>query len=84
LVSWRALEKTVLDMFGLGAIVAEPTKTPRFIRPRLSASRDRESLNQRFALRQRAGARIDESSFQEHLRTTVNDLIHAVVKVQPE
>ena len=45
---------------------------------------DRASLNQRFALRQRAGARIDEKAFQEHLRTTVNELIHRVASVQPE
>jgi len=45
---------------------------------------DRESLNQRFALRQRAGARIDEQAFQEHLRTTVNELVGSVASVQPE
>jgi hypothetical protein len=45
---------------------------------------DRELLNQRFALRQRAGARIDEQAFQEHLRTTVNELIRGVASVQPE
>jgi hypothetical protein len=45
---------------------------------------DRESLNERFVLRQRAGARIDESAFQEHLRTTVNELVGSVASVQPE
>jgi hypothetical protein len=45
---------------------------------------DRESLNQRFALRQRGGARIDDGAFQEHLRTTVNELIGGVASVQPE
>jgi hypothetical protein len=45
---------------------------------------DRELLNQRFALRQRAGARIDEKAFQEHLRTTVNELIRDVASVQSE
>lgn len=45
---------------------------------------DRASLNQRFALRQRAGARIDAPSFQDHLRTTVNELVRGVAGVQPE
>lgn len=36
---------------------------------------ERESLNQRFTLRQRTGARIDEQAFQQHLRTTVNSLV---------
>lgn len=45
---------------------------------------DREVLNQRFALRQRAGVRIDESEFQDHLRTLVNELIGDVARVQPE
>ncbi len=39
---------------------------------------NRESLNQRFALRQRAGARIDDRAFEQHLRTTVNLLITGV------
>jgi hypothetical protein len=45
---------------------------------------DRETLNQRFAQRQRAGARIDETAFLEHLRTTVNTLTGDVARVQPE
>jgi hypothetical protein len=45
---------------------------------------DRESLNQRFALRQRAGAKIDDQAFQGHLRTTINDLVAAVADVLPE
>ncbi len=45
---------------------------------------DRESLNRRFALRQRTGARIDETAFQEHLRTTVNEVVRGVARVQPE
>lgn len=45
---------------------------------------DREALNQRFAMRQRAGARIDETAFQEHLRTAVNELIGGVASVQPQ
>jgi hypothetical protein len=45
---------------------------------------DRESLNQRFAQRPRAGAKIDEQAFQEHLRTTVNELIGGVARVWPE
>jgi hypothetical protein len=45
---------------------------------------DRESLNRRFSLRQRGGSRIDEAAFQEHLRTTVNDLVGRVASVQPE
>ncbi len=45
---------------------------------------DRESLNRRFALRQQAGARIDETAFQGHLRTTVNDLVQSVAATQPE
>jgi hypothetical protein len=39
---------------------------------------DRESLNQRFAQRQQAGAKIDELAFQQHLRTTVNELVTGV------
>ncbi|HEX4588801.1 MAG TPA: hypothetical protein VH120_02650, partial [Gemmataceae bacterium] len=45
---------------------------------------DREALNARFARRQRAGARIDDAAFQEHLRTTVNDLIGVVAAVRAE
>jgi hypothetical protein len=45
---------------------------------------DRESLNQRFALRQHGGARIDEAAFQEHVRTTLNELIVSVARVAPE
>jgi hypothetical protein len=45
---------------------------------------DREALNRRFALRQRAGARIDEAAFQEHLRMTVNELVGGVARVRPE
>jgi hypothetical protein len=65
--------------------VVEPTKNAE-IHPALAEAlrADRESLNQRFAMRQRVGARIDEMAFQEHLRTTVNDLVHSVAKAQPE
>jgi hypothetical protein len=42
---------------------------------------DRESLNHRFALRQRAGAKIDELAFQQHLRMTVNELVTGVGNV---
>ncbi len=45
---------------------------------------DRETLNQRFTLRQRAGTRIDEEAFRVHLRTTVNELVNGVANVQPE
>jgi hypothetical protein len=45
---------------------------------------ERDSLNQRFALRRRAGARIDEAAFHEHLRTTVNDLATGVAPLLPE
>ena len=38
----------------------------------------------RFALRQHAGARIDEAAFQEHLRTTVNELTGSVARERPE
>ncbi|MCA9130201.1 MAG: hypothetical protein KDB22_24105 [Planctomycetales bacterium] len=44
----------------------------------------RDAFNQRFAIRQRSGARIDESSFQAHLRTTVNDLVGSVAAILPE
>lgn len=56
------------------------------LHPALAAAlrADRELLNQRFAARQRAGARIDEPAFQEHLRTTVNELVRGVAGVQPE
>jgi hypothetical protein len=65
--------------------VAEPRDSTE-IHPALAEAlrADRESLNQRFALRQRAGARIDQRAFQEHLRTTVNELIGGVARVQPE
>lgn len=45
---------------------------------------DRDSLNRRFQLHQRAGARIDESSFLRHLRTTVNELTACVAAVHGE
>ncbi len=45
---------------------------------------DGESLNRRFAARQKAGVRIDGVAFQEHLRTTVNELVGGVASVQPE
>lgn len=45
---------------------------------------DRDSLNQRFAMRRRAGAKIDQTAFEEHLRTTVNRLICGVAQVLPE
>jgi hypothetical protein len=45
---------------------------------------DRDSLNQRFTLQQRAGARIEEAAFQQHLRTTVNTLVAAVARAFPE
>jgi hypothetical protein len=64
--------------------VAERTATS--LHPALAETlrADRESLNQRFALRQRAGARIDETAFHDHLRTMVNELAAAVARVQPE
>ncbi|CAN5238934.1 hypothetical protein BH11PLA2_BH11PLA2_09660 [soil metagenome] len=45
---------------------------------------DREALNARFALRLRAGARIDADAFQRHLRTVVNDLIAGVAVTYAE
>lgn len=47
-------------------------------------SADRESLNARFVMRQRGGAKLDEAAFREHLRTTVNSLVVAVANVLPE
>ncbi|HZZ79330.1 MAG TPA: hypothetical protein VFE62_12480 [Gemmataceae bacterium] len=43
---------------------------------------DRDALNEKFVQRKRAGVRIDEPAFQEHLRTGVNDLIGAVARVR--
>lgn len=56
------------------------------IHPALAAvlGEDRESLNQRFRQRQGAGAKIDGSSFQRHLRTSVNELVGAVAAARPE
>lgn len=45
---------------------------------------DREALNQRFRLRQRGGAKIDESAFHLHLKTTVNDLVDKVALANAE
>jgi hypothetical protein len=45
---------------------------------------DREALNRRFALRQSSGAEFDATAFQEHLRTTVNELVGRVAALQPE
>jgi hypothetical protein len=45
---------------------------------------ERDSLNQRFALRQRAGAKIDGPAFEHHLRTTVNELVSGVAQLLPE
>jgi hypothetical protein len=66
-------------------MAAEPTDR-REIHPAFASAlrADRESLNGRFAARQRAGARIDEAAFQAHLRTTVDDLAREVASVQPE
>jgi hypothetical protein len=70
---------------GRGAIVIEATDQvalhPVFVEV-LRA--ERESFNHRFALQQRAGARIDDAAFQQHLQTTVNALIADVAKVMPE
>jgi hypothetical protein len=44
----------------------------------------RESFNRRFAQRRYAGAKIDEQAFQEHLQTTVNDLVGCIAAVQQE
>jgi hypothetical protein len=65
--------------------VPEPADQPE-IHPALAEAlrADRESLNQRFAQRQHAGARIDEAAFGKHLQTTVNELIGAVARVRPE
>jgi hypothetical protein len=45
---------------------------------------DRDTLNRRFALRQRAGARIDGVAFNDHLRTTVNELVGRVAARHPQ
>lgn len=56
------------------------------IHPALAAvlGEDREALNQRFRLRQGAGAKIDGPSFQRHLRTIVNELVGAVAAARSE
>jgi hypothetical protein len=65
--------------------VAEATNDGE-IHPAMAAvlEQDRESLNQRFQLRQRAGAKIDAMAFQRHLRTAVNELVGAVAAVHVE
>jgi hypothetical protein len=45
---------------------------------------ERDSLNARFALRLRGGARIDPQAFTSHLRGTVNPLVAAVHDRLPE
>jgi hypothetical protein len=65
--------------------VAEPVDKVE-IHPALAEAlrADRQSLNERFALRLRAGARIDTPAFGQHLQTTVSELIAGVAKVCPE
>lgn len=65
--------------------MAEPTRDDALHPALLAVLReDRESLNQRFQLRQRAGAKIDGPVFQRHLQTTVNDLVGQVAIVHGE
>jgi hypothetical protein len=68
-----------------GAVVAEATDEvtwhPAFVE---ILRADRASFNRRFAQRQRAGARIDDTAFGQHLRTTVNALVADVAKLLPE
>jgi hypothetical protein len=65
--------------------VAEPTDKGELHPVLVEALRaDGEALNGRFRRRQQAGARIDGTAFQEHLRTTVNNLIGGVARVRPE
>jgi hypothetical protein len=45
---------------------------------------DRESLNAKFLMRKRGGARIDDLEFQAHLRTSVNALVGKVAGVLSE
>jgi hypothetical protein len=62
------------------------SREPVAIHPAFAAilESDRDSLNQRFAIRQRAGAKIDGPAFEQHLRTTVNELVSGVAQLLPE
>jgi hypothetical protein len=45
---------------------------------------DRDAFNGQFVQRQRAGSKIDGDDFQQHLRTTINDLVRDVAATYAE